>query len=767
MPKKRCDRRGGRGAEDIIDATPSPERFQADPYEKSRFMKHRAAIVLLLLMIAVTARAAEVNSADLQQRFDSRILPLLKANCFDCHGPDTQEGAISLHNLASDQAAADPVMIWGRVLEQLEIGAMPPQGERQPSAIERQSMIDWIKDTLILAGQGFELQSKLLLPEYGNRVSHELLFSGEIQTPAYTPARLWRMSPHVYRGKRYQLQVAGGIEAEPVASSSKSSGLRDYASQEIMDEAGFLALQAALEDILTNQLHTKPSFQAISEAQGSPSRKAMELVIREEFLRATGHAITDDELARYLSFMTANIQQGGNESGLKISMLAIYLSTEAVYRLELGRGEPDEFGRRMLSPQEVALAIAYAFGDAPPADVPILQDALKNHHLATKSDIEAVVRKMIATGAPPVRRELPAAFFARIVQSDDEHGYGWYPRVVRFFDEFFQYSKAAGTFKDSPGDGIGSRALVAAPLGLIAEIVNEDSHVFEELLTSPRFNENQESLLARLDALYQKKLSTAPESQQAAITDWYNVGLKSGKGLRRETFRAGILTHNSWLIAFSTNDENRPVQRGIWVRERLLAGNVPDLPINVEAQIPEGHDKTLRERFDVTRAHECWKCHHSFNPLGMPFESFDDRGWVRTAMYFDKGKNEYLSTPHISEDVLEKMRKKNEIVVYPVDASGVISGTGESEIDGPVGDAREFVQRLAKSTRVRQSIIRHAFRYWMGRNEMLSDSQTLIAADRAYVESGGKFSEVLVSLLTSDSFLLRKDDSATISASIP
>jgi hypothetical protein len=44
----------------------------------------------------------------------------------------------------------------------------------------------------------------------------------------------------------------------------------------------------------------------------------------------------------------------------------------------------------------------------------------------------------------------------------------------------------------------------------------------------------------------------------------------------------------------------------------------------------------------------------------------------------------------------------------------------------------------------------------MGRNEMLSDSKTLIAMDKAYVKSEGSFKELLVSLLTSDSFLYRK-----------
>jgi hypothetical protein len=92
----------------------------------------------------------------------------------------------------------------------------------------------------------------------------------------------------------------------------------------------------------------------------------------------------------------------------------------------------------------------------------------------------------------------------------------------------------------------------------------------------------------------------------------------------------------------------------------------------------------------------------------------------------------------------------------PVNAKGHLSGTGDKNLDGDVEDAIDMVERLAKSTRVRQSIIRYAFRYFMGRNEMLSDSKTLIEADQAYRKSGGSFDAVIVSLLTSDSFIYRK-----------
>jgi hypothetical protein len=67
-----------------------------------------------------------------------------------------------------------------------------------------------------------------------------------------------------------------------------------------------------------------------------------------------------------------------------------------------------------------------------------------------------------------------------------------------------------------------------------------------------------------------------------------------------------------------------------------------------------------------------------------------------------------------------------------------------------------MMHKLAQSKRVKQSFVRHAFRFFMGRNELLSDSQTLINAEKAYVDSSGSFKEMLISLLTSDSFLYRK-----------
>lgn len=153
---------------------------------------------------------------------------------------------------------------------------------------------------------------------------------------------------------------------------------------------------------------------------------------------------------------------------------------------------------------------------------------------------------------------------------------------------------------------------------------------------------------------------------------------------------------------------------------------MPDVPVTVDAALPEDHSKTLRERMEKTRQAECWKCHRLMDPLGLPFEQFDHFGSVRET---EKGR--------------------------PVIINGEIIDSGDPKIDGPVAGPNELVNKLASSERVQQVFVRYAFRFWMGRNETLQDAKTLQDAYKAYKESGGSMSALLKSLITSDAFLYR------------
>ena len=67
-----------------------------------------------------------------------------------------------------------------------------------------------------------------------------------------------------------------------------------------------------------------------------------------------------------------------------------------------------------------------------------------------------------------------------------------------------------------------------------------------------------------------------------------------------------------------------------------------------------------------------------------------------------------------------------------------------------------MIEKLAASERVAQVFVRHAFRFWMGRNESLNDAPVLQAAYAAYRDNGGSMKALITSLVTSDAFLYRK-----------
>ena len=195
--------------------------------------------------------------------------------------------------------------------------------------------------------------------------------------------------------------------------------------------------------------------------------------------------------------------------------------------------------------------------------------------------------------------------------------------------------------------------------------------------------------------------------------------------------RMGILTHPSWLVSHSDAMDNHAVHRGKWIRERLLGGAVPDVPITVDAMLPDEPGETLRHRMRVTREEYCWKCHQKMDPLGLPFEMYNHIGLYRK---IENGE--------------------------PVDTSGEIIDSGDPELDGPVENAIELIERLSNSQRVKQVFVRHVFRFWMGRNETINDAPVLQAAFKAYEQNDGSMKALLESLLTSDAFLYRKRESS-------
>ncbi len=81
-----------------------------------------------------------------QPGYRSHVKPFFDTYCIRCHGPEKSKGEITLHALdgALGSGAGGEGERWERILEVLKAGEMPPEDEKQPSAVERAAVQTWI-----------------------------------------------------------------------------------------------------------------------------------------------------------------------------------------------------------------------------------------------------------------------------------------------------------------------------------------------------------------------------------------------------------------------------------------------------------------------------------------------------------------------------------------------------------------------------------------------------------------------------------------------
>ena len=691
----------------------------------------------ILLMIP-----AEVYAAKPLADFQKEIKPFLTEHCLRCHGKQTAEADLRIdllrNNWEGDREYSETGH-WNQIRYRLLMQEMPPADQPQPEQASRQKVIRWLTQMLRKAGVSLMEPSDHYLPKHANKVDHQMLFDGSVRQPASTTGRLWRVSPHAYQAmmKGELAKNAKGV-AQPF-SELTGSGLKDYSDAFSIDEATTGQLIRNARAIVAAQTRgelkegkwvakgypqpVKEMVALFNSTIQPPDEELKRKAIARQFQMVLKRLPTEEEELRFIEFLEHNIETAGMITGVRTTMTAVLLLPEAVFRFELGDGTPDEHGRTMLAPRELSFAIAYALTDKPPENQ-LLRTAAEGR-LATRDEVRGEVQRILAD--------------KKISK----------PRLLRFFREYFGYGKATEVFKDKElNPHHRADLLVSDTDRLIEWILEKDQDVFKELMTTRKSFVNY-----RKD---QKRGTVMPSQPKNLIhtsyglpPDWkwtpaQPVDLPAGE-------RSGILTQPSWLVANSGNFDNHPILRGKWIREHLLGGTVADLPITVDAQLPEEPEHTLRHRLRVTREKYCWTCHQMMNPLGLAFETFDHFGRYRTL--------ERVVDLEATEKNVDKRGKSLGTVPrsVPVNAQGMVDFTGDAELEMTYNNAVDMIQQLARTDHARQVFIRHVFRYFMGRNETLNDSSTLINADRAYLDSGGSFRALVTSLLTSDSFLLRID----------
>ena len=712
-----------------------------------------ASVLLMMFLASSTGQTKEPGS------LAGVGLPFVQKYCVSCHGDMKPKGDVSLHGLTGDLSKTRESQLWQAVLDKVDIRDMPPSKSPQPTEAEREQVLRSLATAIKASGVVLD-EGKWLSPAKGNAVDHKILFSGQpLKEIASTNARLWRLTGSAYEDyvdkliKRFSLGLRNYGEHRFKApwNFTPQRDFPDYASTHRVGEAEieYLLRNASILSAAIVKRHAgnKPSYgghimelATLLKAGKMATPEQAEAVLAPTFRELFGREPTDREKERYGSFLRKNVVTLGGEDTAEQLLIALLCQTELIYRVEI----PLQIGTpQKLDPRSLSRSLAFALTDEVPDKA--LAAAASQGKLATREEVAAQVQRMLDD--PAIAK----------------------PRVLRFFREYFAYDSAPSVFKDEITlKKIGVRNVGGWDPGyfvsdadrIVLAALEQDREVLRELLTTTKTYamtvapDDQKNL--KTDA-YRLKKANFEQNEQTVIriyelpiharADWDpNKMYDFPAG-----HRLGLLTHPAWLVAHSSNFDNHAIHRGRWIRERLLGGRIPEVPITVNAMLPDEPHRTLRERMKVTRADYCWNCHKQMDPLGLPFEQFDHFGQFRT----EEMALNREATREKKNLTMKGEPKQMKYQAMPLETSGEVAESIDPKLDGPVKDPFDLIRKLAASEHVEQVFVRHAFRYFLGRNETFADGSTLVASQQAYRKSGGSMKALIASLLSSDAFLYR------------
>ncbi len=469
------------------------------------------------------------------------------------------------------------------------------------------------------------------------------------------------------------------ISGDPFSNVAQTQQVNTAFSAQLIQASQRLA--AALESARA------PLFSCTSD-----NRQCLVAALRPLVERLWRRKVTEAELNDLIQF--------GVDSKGPVASSALrkaVLSPEAIFRKELGAGVSSPGQPTELTPFERADLIALTLEDAP-ADEPLWK-AAENDTLRLPGVVSEHVRRLLA--------KKPAA--AEVLDVGGQNRGRRLRGVLRFFQEWLGadavLSKNLQFGKDEERV---RRWLSNEPILLVLNVLWSNEPTLKALLTSP--NTFSSNTLALYYGLPPPPLNVSDDQPRPASPG-----------------RLGLLGEGGFLAGHPTTSS-----RGKWIRSRLLC---EDTPLPAEVDMDLANMQTLADRAEkrpvnpreVRLRHladpNCKSCHLRIDPLGYPFDSFDNRGLGRTLWNS-----------------------------FPIDTKGRLETDSESL---EVTNATEMINALARSKSVRACFVRQLYAFAHGRSIAAEDTCFLNQLVSNFEASDGNIRGLIVDVLANESMQFR------------
>jgi hypothetical protein len=391
-------------------------------------------------------------------------------------------------------------------------------------------------------------------------------------------------------------------------------------------------------------------------------------------------ALTSEQVAAYQALFDA---EETFQDAASIVISTMLQSPYVLYRRELGA---ESGGRFALTPEEVASELAYFLTDSAP-DTALL-DAAEQGRLGTRADIDREAARLLETDAAKAS-------------------------LTRFLDGWFELDSLANKAKDD--------TVFALTPEMRSSMLGESREFF-------------------LEAFYYGGdvagiLSARHTHLNGDLASFYQLaGPGSGGGFQKVdltgTNRApGLLGHAAFLTSHAQPENSSPVQRGRFVRDRILCEVIPPMPEDLDTSLdgPEGFT-TNRERYETHSDNPlCSGCHVLFDPVGFTFEHYDGFG-----RYRDQEGGE------------------------PIDATGMI--TDENEQMTALDGVESLLGYITAGDRARACTVRYWSYYAHGRDNWQEKKCNDDQVRRDAQANGYTLKSIVMGILHAPSFTGRVQD---------